>query len=76
MPKAVNWRPEEKAALAKAYVRATHNGEKGADQTGHEFALDILHNFEKLAPDTARLQGNYHVRGAGPVYNHWRGHIA
>jgi hypothetical protein len=76
MPRAVNWRPEEKAALAKAYVRATHNGEKGTDQTGQEFAMDILSYFEKLAPDTARAQGSYHFRGCGPVYNHWRDHIA
>ena len=76
MPRAVNWRPEEKAALAKAYVRATHNVEKGTDQTGQEFAMDILSYFEKLAPDTARAQGSYHFRGCGPVYNHWRDHIA
>jgi uncharacterized membrane protein YgcG len=37
--------------------------------------MDILSFFEKLAPENAQAQGNYHFRGCGPVYNHWRDHI-
>jgi hypothetical protein len=56
-------------------VRATHNAKKGAkNQTGQDFEIDILYYFEKLAPENAQGQGNYHFCSCGPVYNHLLDH--
>ena len=76
MGKAARWSPEERAILARAYVRATHNGVKGADQKANDYMMDIYENVKELAPITARASGSYHYRGAATIYNYFRDYIA
>lgn len=67
-----NWRSAEVAAVAKAYVNATNNPLKGADQRQEEFVADILKKLEQIAPsDVTPADGTYHHRGPS-AWSHLR----
>jgi hypothetical protein len=64
MARGLNWTSSEVSAAAKAYVSATNNPLKGADQKLNDFVADILKKLEQLAPYGLKTSdGTFHNRG-------------
>lgn len=61
---------QEVNAIAKAYVSATSNSIKGADQTIDDFTAAIIEKLEQIAPSNCE-DGTYHKRGDS-VYPYFR----
>jgi hypothetical protein len=70
MPRGKQWAPVEVAALARAFVQATNNPIKGADQRTEVFIADIMSNFKRLAPaGLLPTSFTYHYRQDNPKEN-------
>ena len=59
MGKAKTWSPEECEGAAKAYVDATLDEIRGAEQRGEEFALRVHTCFELYSPPGVRGSGTW-----------------
>jgi hypothetical protein len=63
MPLGKRWNLAEETILAKAYLAATQNPFKGADQTAITFQNDLFEKFKSFSPENAEDGRYYHRTG-------------
>jgi hypothetical protein len=63
MPLGKRWNLAEETILAKAYLAATQNPFKGADQTAIAFQNDLFEKFKSFSPENAKDGQYYHWTG-------------
>jgi hypothetical protein len=63
MPLGKRWNLAEETILAKAYLAATQNPFKGADQTAIAFQNDLFDKFKSFSPEDAEDGRYYHRTG-------------
>lgn len=63
MPLGKRWNLAEETILAKAYLAATQNPFKGADQTAVAFQNDLFEKFKSFSPENFEDGRYYHRTG-------------
>ena len=61
MPQGKRWTVAEETCLAKAYLNATMDSERGTDKTGDDFSKELIEKYKVFSPEYAE-DGRFHHR--------------